>query len=81
MEIWYMARFCKVGEVRITRHPEQSVFLSNGRRLAKDSNWYWYRPTREEAKNAMITAYEVSVRNAEEEVMRMKAEVAKAKLA
>ena len=54
MTIWYKAVFGRIEEVEVVRETEKFIVLSNGRREAINTDWYWYRKDREQAKQAMI---------------------------
>lgn len=58
MAMWYKAQFGKIHGVEVVRETDKFVVLADGSRESKDSDWHWCRPTREEAKAAMVRQYE-----------------------
>lgn len=58
---WYVAEYGMIREVEIAKATGKSVVFAHGNRAAIDSDWRWYRPTREEAKAAMVEHYKSEV--------------------
>lgn len=77
METWYRASFGIVEEVLVERVTEHCVILPNQQIFPKDSNWRWFRQSRDEAKAVMVEHYEFErnsylkiLRDAQEKLVR-----------
>lgn len=81
MEVWYQSKFGKIQEVTVVRSTEKFVVLPNGRREAIDTDWCWYRRDREQAKAAMVAAYQAEVESALQTLRRKQAKVVEAQRA
>lgn len=77
---WYKAMFDTITEVEIERETGKFVVIKGSdRRERKDSDWLWYRPTREEAKACIIASKQAIILELLEQLEYAKDALEKAK--
>lgn len=78
MKIWYEALFGEIRKVEIERETNKFVILQmNKRRDAKDSDWRWFRPTFEEAKQCLVDQKTKEIAIARQTLTRLEFELEK----